>query len=62
MEMHQIRYFLAAAHAMLAEVIDRAEAAQNGAETLRLLNQPPVRVGVTPTLTVLRAAVSLSAR
>lgn len=101
MEMHQIRYFLAAARAlsftraaehchvsqpalttavkkleaelggplffreanrlqltllgrqmepMLGQVLDRAEAAQNAAENLRLQHQPPVRVGVMPTL------------
>lgn len=101
MEMHQIRYFLAAARAlsftraaehchvsqpalttavkkleaelggplffreanrlqltllgrqmepMLAQVLDRAEAAQSAAESLRLVRQPPVRVGVMPTL------------
>ena len=107
MEMHQIRYFLAAARAlsftraaeqchvsqpalttavkkleaelggplffreanrlqltalgrqmepMLTQVLDRAEAAQNAAESLRLLNQAPVRVGVIPTLGPVRLA------
>jgi DNA-binding transcriptional LysR family regulator len=107
MEMHQIRYFLAAARAMsftraaeqchvsqpaltaavkkleaelggplffreanhlqltvlgrqmepmLAQVLERAEAAQSAAENLRLLHQPPVRVGVMPTLGPVRLA------
>ena len=101
MEMHQIRYFLAAARAlsftraaehchvsqpalttavkkleaelggvlfiresnrlqltalgrqmepMLAQVLNCADAAQNAADSLRLQRQPPVRVGVMPTL------------
>ena len=41
---------------MLAQVLDRAEAAQTAAENLRLLNQPPVRVGVMPTLGPMRLA------
>jgi DNA-binding transcriptional LysR family regulator len=101
MEMHQIRYFLAAAKALsftraaevsnvsqpaltaamkkleaelggplfyreanrlmltdfgrqmeplLAQITERADAATTAAENLRLLNQPPVRLGVMPTL------------
>ena len=107
MEMHQIRYFLAAARAlsftraaeqchvsqpalttavrklegelggplffreanrlrltdfgrqmepMLAQVLERADAVQSAAESLRLLNQAPVRVGVMPTLGPVRLA------
>lgn len=41
---------------MLAQVLDRAEAAQSAAESLRLLNQPPVRLGVMPTLGPVRFA------
>lgn len=107
MEMHQIRYFIAAARALsftrgaeqccvsqpaltaalkkleahlggrlfhrernglqltelgrrmepfLSEVLERAEAARNAADQLRLLKQTPVRVGVMPTLGPVRLA------
>jgi DNA-binding transcriptional LysR family regulator len=35
---------------LLAEVLERTEAARSAAESLRLLRQAPVRVGVMPTL------------
>ncbi len=45
---------------MLAQVLQTTEAAQNAAESLRLLNQPPVRIGVMPTLGPVRLARFLS--
>lgn len=41
---------------LLAGVLDRAEQARSAAESLRLLKQPPVRVGVMPTLGPVRLA------
>ncbi len=35
---------------LLAQVLERADAVQSAAESLRLLHQPPVRIGVMPTL------------
>ena len=46
---------------LLAEVLERAEAARSAAENLRLLKQAPVRVGVMPTLGPGRLARFLSA-
>ena len=46
---------------MLAEILERADAARNAAESLRLLRQAPVRVGVMPTLGPVRLARFLSA-
>lgn len=45
---------------LLAGVLERAEAARSAAESLRLLNQPPVRVGVMPTLGPVRLAAFLA--
>ncbi|MBL6458764.1 LysR family transcriptional regulator [Belnapia sp. T6] len=45
---------------LLAGVLERAEAARGVAESLRLLNQPPVRVGVMPTLGPMRLSVFLA--
>jgi DNA-binding transcriptional LysR family regulator len=46
---------------LLAGVLERAEAARSAAESLRLLNQPPVRVGVMPTLGPVRLSAFLAA-
>ena len=46
---------------MLAELLDRAEAARSAAESLRLLHQAPVRLGVMPTLGPVRLARFLAA-
>lgn len=46
---------------LLSGVLERADAARSAAERLRLLNQPPVRVGVMPTLGPVRLARFLSA-
>lgn len=46
---------------LLREVLERADAARNAAESLRLLKQAPVRVGVMPTLGPVRLARFLSA-
>jgi DNA-binding transcriptional LysR family regulator len=112
MEMHQLRYFLAAANALsftraaetchvsqpalttaikklegelggplffresnrlkltefgrrmeplLGQILERADAAQNAADSYRLLHQQPVRIGVMPTLGPVRFARFLSA-
>jgi DNA-binding transcriptional LysR family regulator len=45
---------------LLAQIAERAEAATAAAENLRLQNQPPVRLGVMPTLGPLRLARFLS--
>ena len=45
---------------LLAGVLERAEAERSAAESLRLLNQPPVRVGVMPTLGPVRLAAFLA--
>jgi DNA-binding transcriptional LysR family regulator len=45
---------------LLAEVLERADAAQSAADSLRLLKQAPVRVGVMPTLGPVRLARFLS--
>jgi DNA-binding transcriptional LysR family regulator len=41
---------------LMADILDRTEAATAAAERFRLLAQPPVRVGVMPTLGPLRVA------
>jgi DNA-binding transcriptional LysR family regulator len=46
---------------LLAGVLERADAARSAAESLRLLRQPPVRVGVMPTLGPVRLARFLAA-
>ena len=46
---------------LLGQIADRAEAAQAAAESFRLLNQPPVRLGVMPTIGPARLARFLSA-
>jgi DNA-binding transcriptional LysR family regulator len=45
---------------LLAEMLERADAARSAAESLRLLRQSPVRVGVMPTLGPVRLARFLS--
>jgi DNA-binding transcriptional LysR family regulator len=46
---------------LLAGVLERADAARSAAESLRLLKQAPVRVGVMPTLGPVRLARFLAA-
>lgn len=46
---------------LLGSILERAEAAQAAAQSLRLLNKQPVRVGVMPTLGPVRLARFLSA-
>ena len=46
---------------LLAGVLERAAAARSAAESLRLLNQPPVRVRVMPTLGPVRLSAFLAA-
>jgi DNA-binding transcriptional LysR family regulator len=45
---------------LLAQIVERAEAAQNAAENFRLIHQQPIRLGVMPTLGPVRIARFLS--